>query len=143
MKRLLVLSALTLLPSIAQAQSCANCVYTTSGSGQLTVSSCCTQAPSEETMAKWAAAKAIEIQLNWFDEKKIKEADRATIDALQVRVDELCKWAKTLSNHIFSSAYLEWGKKATAIIEERRLFLDKMEVVKSLVIGLPIPPESK
>lgn len=112
-------------------------VYSSSGT-------CCVAVqPDEATLAAWAAKKAVAAQLDWYDEKKVEKLERADLDALQARVDALCKWAKTLSNHIFATAYADWSSNATSKIEERRKTLDKIDVAKSLVTGLPTPPEVK
>lgn len=79
-------------------------------------------------LSAWAAKKAVEHQLNWFDEKEVAKLDRVKLDALQERVDVLCKWAKTLSNHIFANAYAEWGQQVTSKLNERRSTLDKLDV---------------
>ena len=117
-----------------------NCSYITSSG---TSSVCCTATVDEATLAKWAAKKAVAAQLDWFDEDKVKKLGRADLDALQVRVNDICKWAETLSNHILASAYYEWGTNATSGLNERRRTLDKIDIAKSLVTGLPIPPENK
>ena len=118
--------------------TCGNCGYITSAGGVVT---CCGVAtPDDATLASWAAKKAVASQLDWFDEKKVERLDRSDLDSLQARVDEVCKWAKTLSNHIFAAAYAEWGMFATSKLEERRRSLDKLDVAKSLVTGLPTPP---
>lgn len=119
---------------------CMNCVQ--SGNGLIvSTATCCVSQPDDSTIAHWAASKAVAAQLDWYDEKKVDKLDRAELDAMQARVDEVCKWAKTLSNHIFASAYAAWGQKATSKLEERRHSLDKLDVAKSLVTGLPSPPE--
>lgn len=142
MRRLLLTTAALLtFGGVACAQTsvygsgCSNCAYVLSGG---TVVS-----PDEATLTAWAAKKAVSAQLDWFDEKKVEKLDRSDVDAMQARVDALCKWAKTLSNHIFAAAYAEWGSSATSKLEERRRSLDKIDVAKSLVTGLPTPPESK
>jgi hypothetical protein len=118
------------------------CTVVSAGTNYISGTSCCaTVVPDEATLAAWAARKAVEIQLNWFDKDKVKKLERDDIDALQIRVDAICKWAKTLSNHISVRAYAEWGADATSKLEERRQSLDKLDVAKSLVVGLPVPPE--
>lgn len=141
-KFLLTSAALLTFGGMAYAQSftgyavsCGNCSYaTTSGD------CCVTSTPDEATLAAWAAKKAVAAQLTWFDEAKVAKLERTDLDALQVRVDDICKWARTLSNHIFATAYAEWGSNAYDKIEERRRSLDKIDVAKILVTGLPTPP---
>lgn len=121
-------------------------VFITQGSvtGGTTASlACCTSSgPDDSTIAAWAAKKAVARQLDWFNEKEAEKFDRAKVDEFQAKVDALCKWAKTLSNHIFSQAYVDWGVKATAKLDERRHYLDKLDVAESLITGLPTPPET-
>lgn len=142
--RILFAFAATLaLTSHANAQ-CGNCVST--GATYLTSNICCNTisiTPSEETLAAWAARKAVAAQLTWFDADKLKNMSREDIDKQQQRIDEILKWAKTLSNHIFATAYGTWGAAATSKIEDRRRDLDKFDVAKSIVTGLPTPPEMK
>ena len=149
LKAALLLTAALLIAVPAQAQtgcctsSSTGAVYTSTGAVVISAaSSCCLVAtPDDATLAAWAAKKAVEAQLDWLGkETEIEKYDRAKVDELQARVDDLCKWAKTLSNHIFRDAYAEWGSRATHKLNERRASLDKLDVAKSLVTGLPTPP---
>lgn len=117
------------------------CMTISQGTVTTTSSACCTSSgPDDSTIARWAAKKAVARQLDWYDEKKVEKLDRTSLDEMQERIDALCKWAQSLSNHIFRSAYIEWGADATYKLNERRQFLDKMDVAESLVTGLPKPP---
>lgn len=144
-KILLAFATTIALTDFAHAQStvtCGNCI--TSAGTYVTTSACCTTGtPSEETIATWAAKRAVAAQLTWFEPDKVKSLSREDIDKQQQRVDEIRKWAKTLSNQILATAYAGWGADATFKLQERRNELDKYDLVKSLVIGLPTPPEMK
>jgi len=102
---------------------------------------CCVATVDEATLAAWAAKKAVESQLDWFDRGKVIKLNREDLDAMQERINKLCEWAKTLSNHILRTAYINWAQNANEVIAARRLTLDKLDVAKSLVTGLPTPPQ--
>ncbi len=147
-KRLLLTAALLLAPSAAFAgqyyyttdPNCGNCgPYTIDANGNVV-----SPPPSEVSLARWAARKAVESQLDWLGtSKQIEKYDRAKLDALQARVDGLVKWAEKLSNHILRDVYCEWAREATKALEERRATLDKLDVAKAIVSGLPTPPEEE
>lgn len=146
-KILFALVSLVIFASVANAQTTVYsvqtgtcCVVTSSNVVHLSGQCCVSSAPDETTIAGWVARNAVNRQLDWYDEKKVEKLDRAALDEMQERVDALCKWAATLSNHIFRKAYIEWGTDATMALEHRRQYLDKLDVAESLVGGLPTPP---
>lgn len=142
---LVICVALLLGATQSWAQCCANYTSnigtTTLSSGNSICVNCGQLTPDESTIAAWAARKSVNRQLDWFVDKEVEKADRATIDELQKRVDDICKWAKDLSNHIFRKAYMDWGTDATTKLEVRRHTLDKLDVAESLITGLPTPPK--
>lgn len=155
MKKLLPILAITLIPSAVMAQSC--CVLI-SGSGSSTTgnlnvnSSVCVRSdglyvscggiqPDDNQIAAWAASKAVEgQQAQWWNEKKVSELSRAELEARIIRLNALCKWAETLSNHVFAHAYQQWARDRLVELENRRQTLDNLDVAKSIITGLPTPP---
>jgi|ERR1700694_620927 len=146
MKRLLLVSAALFLSSPVQAQNC--CVVTAATSS--TCGNCATfyvggsSQPDESVLASWAARKAVESQQSkWWNERKVSDLTREEVDQRTERLTALKVWAKTLSNHIFSTAYIAWADERLAALNGRRSDLDKLDVALSLVRGLPTPPEGK
>lgn len=132
------IAALVLCSSAAYADCCVT--DTTAGFVVLSCGNCVTITPDESTLAAWAAKKAVNSQLDWFDKNKVAKLNREDLDAMQDRVQKLCGWTTTLSNHIFRDAYIDWVNNANSVIAARRLTLDQLDVAKSLVTGLPSPP---
>ena len=131
-----------------------SCVVTLSSSPVNTVSNyyvvtngCCNAnvvSPSDDTLASWAAKKAVESQQGtWWDLKKVKDLSREELDARSAKLDALVVWAKTLSNHIFGDAYCNWALARKSELATRRASLDQLDIALSLVKGLPTPPEGK
>jgi hypothetical protein len=117
--------------------TCSDCVLYNNGNGL-------SYQPGESTLAAWAARKAVENQQSaWWDEKKVEKLTREELDARAERLATIRKWADTLSNHIFASAYRTWAAEREQELATRRQTLDQLDVALSLVKGLPTPPEGK
>jgi hypothetical protein len=170
MKKLLVTTAALFagFTSFALAQNCGggcatmttstNSYYCTNGRGELyicdnggtvsvisgTALTCCTMSYDDGSLASWAARKAVESQQGawWGDDKTVGKLTREEVDARQERLEALQKWAKTLSNHIFCDAYVQWANSRLSELATRRRSLDQLDVALSVVKGLPQPPDS-
>ena len=136
----LLASALVVLPQAARAQSCSNCLYFRTG--YAISCSDCQSKPDDNQLAAWVASKAVEWQQSgWWGEKKVEDLSRSEVDERTARLTALEKWTKTLSNHVFAHAYEEWVRARSRELEERRQVLDNLDVAKSLITGLPVPPK--
>ena len=113
MKRLLLSSVIMLaLSGAAHAQNCCYATTTTCincSNGVIYFSGSSVTA-DESTLASWAARKAVESQQStWWETKKVKDLSREELDARTEKLAALKVWAKTLSNHIFATAYCDWA----------------------------------
>lgn len=152
MRRILLAGGVILLSaSLGHAQQCCTIIGNTVVGVSADTSYCpnnegiavsCNSAPDEGTLARWAADHAVSAQLgaSWPDKKAIGKLDRAGIDALAARIDTLRKWAQKLSNHIIRDSYIRWAQNEESLVDVRRSTLDKLDVAKGLVTGLPALP---